>query len=237
MTTQPRPWTVTPHGEVEQLEENLWTVSSGVPGIPGLRRRMSIVRRTDGGLLFFNGIPVDDAALDTLRAIGRPAFLVVPQRFHTLDVHAFREKLGVRVLAPGCDRERIGRIVEVDGTFEDLPPDPAVEVVTVAGFKTGEGMAIVRSGGRTSLLVADVVLNVPNGPGPSGFLFRMLGLTGSRPSLPLPIRLRVLRDWRALRAQLEELARTPGLVRIVPSHGAVVDRDPAAVLRRIAASL
>jgi hypothetical protein len=58
-----------------------------------------------------------------------------------------------------------------------------------------------------------------------------------RDASPLPIRLRVVRDWKALRSQLEELARTPGLVRIVPSHGAVVDRDPAGVLRRIAASL
>jgi len=237
MPKPPRPWIVTPHGPIERLEENLWTVSSGVPGIPGLRRRMSIVRRSDGGLLFFNGVPVDDAALAALHGLGKPAFLVVPQRSHALDVHAFREKLGVRVLAPGRDRERIARIVQVDGAFEDLPPDPAVEVVTVAGFKTGEGMAVVRSGGRTSLLVADVVLNVPNGPGPSGFLFKVLGMTGDRPSLPLPIRLRVLRDRGALRAQLEELARTPGLARIVPSHGAIVDVDPAGVLRRIAAGL
>jgi hypothetical protein len=237
MPTTPRPWTVMPHGEIERLEENLWTVSSGVPGIPGLRRRMAIVRRSDGGLLFFNGVPVDDAALAALRALGTPAFLVVPQRSHTLDVHAFRERLGVRVLAPGRDRERIAEIVQVDGAFEDLPPDPAVEVVTVAGFKTGEGMAVVRSGGRTSLLVADVVLNVPNGPGFPGFLFRVLGMTGDRPSLPIPIRLRVLRDRNALRAQLEGLARLPGLARIVPSHGAVIDRDPAGVLRRIAESL
>jgi hypothetical protein len=237
MAKAPRPWTVTPHGAIERLEENLWTVSSGVPGIPGLRRRMSIVRRADGDLLFFNGVPVDDAALATLRALGRPAFLVVPQRFHTLDVHAFRERLGVRVLAPARDRARIGEIVAVDGAFEDLPPDPAVELVTVAGFKTGEGMAVVRSGGRTSLLVADVVLNVPNGPGLAGFLFRVLGMTGDRPSLPLPLRLRLVRDRKALRAQLEGLSRTPGLARIVPSHGAVVDRDPAGVLRGIVASL
>jgi hypothetical protein len=47
----------------------------------------------------------------------------------------------------------------------------------------------------------------------------------------------VLRDRRALRAQLEELARIPGLTRIVPSHGVVIDRDPAGALREIAASL
>ena len=96
---------------------------------------------------------------------------------------------------------------------------------------------MVRSEGRVSLVVADVVLNVPDGPGPRGLLFRLLGFTGDRPKLPAPVRLRVLRDRAALRAQLDELAQTPGLTRIVPSHGAVVDRDPAGVLREIAASL
>jgi hypothetical protein len=62
-------------------------------------------------------------------------------------------------------------------------------------------------------------------------------MTGDRPSLPLPLRLRLVRDRKALRAQLEGLSRTPGLARIVPSHGAVIDRDPAGVLRRIAESL
>jgi hypothetical protein len=127
--------------------------------------------------------------------------------------------------------------VAVDGAFEDIPADRSVAVITAAGFKTGEGMALVRSGPRVSLVVADVVLNVPHGKGVAGLAFRLLGLTGDRPKLPLPVRLRVLGDRRALRAQLEELARTPGLARIVPSHGAVVDRDPAGVLREIAASL
>jgi hypothetical protein len=47
----------------------------------------------------------------------------------------------------------------------------------------------------------------------------------------------VVRDRAALRAQLERLAAIPGLARIVPTHGAVVDRDPAGTLRRIAAGL
>lgn len=237
MPKPPRPWIVAPHGPLERLDQNLHSIEGDVPGIPGLRRRMTIVRRSDGGLLFFNAVPVDEAALAQLRALGRPALLIVPQQLHMLDAHAFRERLGVRVFAPAAGRARISARVAVDGTFEELPADPAVSVVTVAGFKTGEGMAVVRSEGRVSLVVADVVLNVPNGPGPRGLLFRLLGFTGDRPKLPAPVRLRVLRQPAALRAQLEELAGTPGLTRIVPSHGAVIDRDPAGVLREIAASL
>jgi hypothetical protein len=237
VTTPPRPWTVLPHGPLERLEENLHVVDGWVPGIPGLRRRMAVVRRSGGGLLFFNAVPVDEPTLAQVRALGRPEVLVVPQHLHMIDAHAFRERLGVKVHAPAADRALVERRVPVDGTFEELPADPAVEVRTVAGFRTGEGLALVRSGSRASLVVADVVLNVPDGPGLQGLVFRLLGMTGPRPKLPAPVRLRVLRDRRALRAQLEALAATPGLARIVPSHGPIVDRDPAGVLREIAASL
>ena len=207
MPRSPRPWTVLPHGRLEKLEEILYAIEGAVPGIPGLRRRMAVVRRADGSLLFFNAVPVDEEALARIRALGSPAILVVPQQLHMMDAHAFRERLGLRVYAPGVARAAVSQAVAVDGTFEDLPPDPALSVVTVAGFRTGEGMAVVRSAGRTSLVVADVVLNVPNAPGLRGLLFRLLGFTGDRPKLPTPVRLRVLRDRRALRAQLGELAR------------------------------
>ena len=237
MPKPPRPWTVPPHGPLERLEENLYAVEGDVPGIPGLRRRMAIVRRADGGLLFFNAVPVDDGTLSGIRALGTPAMLVVPQPLHMIDAHAFRERLGVRVYAPASTRAAVAERVAVDGAFEDIPPDPSVSVVTVAGFRTGEGMAVVRSGDRVSLVVADVVLNVPHAPGLQGLLMRLLGMTGDRPRLPVPVRLRVLHDRRALRAQLEALSTRPGLARIVTSHGAIVVQDPARVLREIAATL
>ena len=64
-----------------------------------------------------------------------------------------------------------------------------------------------------------------------------MDFTGDKPKLPIPVRLRVLRNRGALRAQLLRLAAMPGLVRIVPSHGAIVDQDPGGVLGEIAASL
>jgi len=237
MPKPPRPWTVLPHGPLTRVDENLHVVEGEVPGIPGLRRTMAIARRADGGLLFFNAVPVDDPTLAAIRALGTPALLLVPQHLHALDAHAFRERLGLRVYAPGATRALTEARVKVDGAFEDLPPDPTMTVLTVAGFKTGEGLLLVRSGGRASLVAADVVVNTPNQPGLAGLAMRLLGLTGDRPRLPPPVRLRVLRDREALRAQLGALALTPGLVRIVPSHGPIVDVDPAAALREIARTL
>ncbi len=237
MANQPRPWTVVSHGPLEKLDDNLWAVESDVPGIPTLKRRMSIVRRDDGGLLFFNAVPVDDATLEKIRALGTPAQLVIPQHLHMLDAHAFRARLGVKVYAPAKWRARVAERVEVDGAFEDLPPDPAVRVETISGFKTHEGFATVTTGPRVSLVIADFVLNQRRGPGVPGFLFHLLGFTGDRPSLPMPVRLRVVFDRAALRAHLEKLAATPGLARLVPTHGLIVDQDPAGALRAIAAGL
>jgi hypothetical protein len=233
----PRPWTVLRHGLLEKIDDNLWCVESDVPGIPGLKRRMSIVRRSDGDLLFYNAVPVGDSALAEIRALGKPAYLVIPQHLHMMDAHAFRERLGVRVYSPARTRALVSARVEVDGTFPDLPKDPGLALDTVAGFKTGEGLAIVRSGPRVTLLFANVVLNVRRGPGLAGLLFHLLDFTGDKPKLPIPVRLRVLRGRHALQAQLKQLAATPGLARIVPSHGAIVDQDPSGVLREIEASL
>ena len=76
MAKPPRPWIVTPHDRIEKLDDNLWAVESAVPGVP-VRRRMCIVKRTDGQLLFLNAVPLDDQSLAEVSAWGRPAFLVI----------------------------------------------------------------------------------------------------------------------------------------------------------------
>ena len=56
-----RPWIVTKHGPLEQLDDNLWSVESAVPGMP-MPRRMCIAKMADGKLVFFHAVPLEDAA-------------------------------------------------------------------------------------------------------------------------------------------------------------------------------
>jgi hypothetical protein len=46
-----------------------------------------------------------------------------------------------------------------------------------------------------------------------------------------------VQNRKALASQLERLADTPGLCRLIVGHGKVVDNDPAAQLRKVSAQL
>lgn len=230
-----RPWSPYHPGPLEPLADDLWTLEDDVPGLPGARRRMTVIRRGDGTLTFFNAVPFGPETEAAVRALGRPATLVVPNRFHALDAGPFAEHLGLVAYAP---REALADLAPRVGArpSSELQGDAALQVLTVDGFRTHEVALLVGSTEKT-LVVADLVTNAPHGPGLVGFFMRLVGFTGPEPKLPMPVRKRVGRDLRAVKAQLEQLAATPGLVRLVPSHGAVVTGDVAGALRRVAASL
>ena len=95
-----RPWTVYRPGPLTQRDEGLWTIDDDIPGIPGGTRRMTVVKRLDGSLLFYNAVPVDEATLTQLRALGTPAQLIVPNRFHAMDAPAFMHRLGLTAYCP-----------------------------------------------------------------------------------------------------------------------------------------
>ncbi|MFL5274020.1 MAG: hypothetical protein ACJ79E_18325, partial [Anaeromyxobacteraceae bacterium] len=163
----PRPWTVLPHDPLQRLEDNLWTVAGRLPHGP-MNRRMSIVRLRDGGLLFHNAVPLEERAMAEVEAFGRPAFLVVPNGFHRLDLHAFRARYpALRVLCPPPARRRVEALARVDGGWEALPQGAGVEAVPLEGSRWGEAALVVQSaaGARASLLFGDTVMNIPHQPG------------------------------------------------------------------------
>src|SRR4051794_8515182 len=102
MAKPPRPWIVKPHKPIEKLEDNLWVVEGNVPGAP-MPRRMAIIKRTDGTLLFYQAVPLEEAALAEVLAWGKPAYLIVPHNQHGMDAPAFAEKLGVGIYGPKAD--------------------------------------------------------------------------------------------------------------------------------------
>ena len=122
--------------------------------------------------------------------------------------------------------------VDVAGTLEDLPKDPALRCEPLSGTRFGEAAYLVRSGARATLVFCDAIMNSRPGAGFAGFVFNVLGATGPEPRISWMYRLRAVNDTAALKRDLMRLAETPGLVRVVPSHGEIVDRDPAGAIRR-----
>jgi len=233
----PRPWTVTRHDPIEKIDENLWTVNGDVPGFPPaarFHRRMHVVKLSDGRLVFHNAVPLGDTALAEVMAWGKPSILIVPHHLHAMDAHGFQARLGLPVFTSRAAVEKVRAIVKVDGTLEELPKDPALRCEPLAGTKFGEAAYVVRTGPRASLIFCDAIINSRHGGGFAGFLFRLLGFTGPEPKMAGAYKLRAVSDKAALKRDLLRLAETPGLVRMVPSHGEIVVRDPAGAIRRAA---
>jgi hypothetical protein len=236
MVKSPRPWTVTAHDPIEKLDDNLWAVQGDVPGIP-FKRRMFIIKRSDGTLMFFGcAVPLEDELLDELRAWGRPSMLVIPHDQHMIDAQPFAEKLGLQIYGPETCVSRMRTRADIAGTLEDVPLDPDVELVPVAGAKNGEPAAIVRSGGgqRVSLLVSDAIQN--NARESLGLLPRLCGFAGGPKVVPV-FKMMFLKDRGALKRQLSEWGDLPGLARVVPCHGDAVTKGASEALKAAAAGL
>jgi hypothetical protein len=233
-----RPWIVTRHEPIEELEENLWAVNGDVPGFPvgsGMLRRMCIVKLGDGRLVFYNALPLDDAALDKVRAWGKPSILIAPIFFHTMDVHAFQEKLGLQTFITKSAVKLLEPSVPNVQPLEELPKDPTLTFEILSGTKFDEPVFTVHSGRRTSLLFCDAFQNNRPGFAMGGFMFKLMGFTSAKQGKTPPFyKWRAVKDKKAVQQDLLRLAETPGLSRLIPSHGLIVSQDPAAVLRATA---
>jgi hypothetical protein len=233
MSAKERPWTVLPHDPIEKLAPNLWSVAGTAP-MPG-GRRMMIGRLGDGRLLFCNAVPLEDAAMKEVEAWGKPAFLFVPNGFHRLDVGSFKRRYPeLTVLAPKAAAQKVSERVAVDADVDALPADDGLRAVQLRGTKVGEAAFVASAGGQTSVLIpGDTIFNVPHVPGLGGLFLRLVGSSGG-PRVTFIARRFIMSDAAALAASLRELAALPGLVRVLPCHGKVIDRDPAGVLAAVA---
>jgi hypothetical protein len=229
-------WTVLPHRPIEKLEDNLWRVEGDLPGMP-LKRVMTLARRSDGGVVIHNGIALEESAMREIEAWGKPAVLVVPNGYHRLDAMVFKQRYpALKVLCPRGATKAVAEVVAPDGTYDDLPHDENVRLEHLAGTAEREGVMIVRSGGRTSLVFNDAIFNMPHKSGFSGFVMRYLTDSSGGPKVTRIGRMFVMKEAPALRAHFERLA-TPDLARIIVSHEDVINDKPADTLRAIAATL
>ena len=137
-------WTVLPHSPLRQLEENLWWVEGSLPNMP-LKRVTTIVKMGSGDLVVHSALALDDPTRAAVEALGPLRYLVVPSGYHRLDAKAWKARYPeARVLCPVGSRRRVEQVVSVDGSYADLPADPAVRLIPLEGMPD-EGVMEVKS--------------------------------------------------------------------------------------------
>lgn len=211
-------WTVLDHGPIERVNDRLFCVEGALPGMT-LRRVMTVARRQSGGLVIHSAIALRPAELAELEKLGQPEVLVVPSAHHRLDAPAYKKRYpALRVYAPSAALGKVRDVVQVDGTYSDFPADAVVQLHDLPGTGGREGAMHVRCDGRLSVVLNDVVMNMDRKRDLLGFVFTTLLGSAPGPRVSRLAKLALVTDRRALRAELERLARLPELDNLVVSH-------------------
>ena len=237
--TQPfQQWTVLPHGKLVQVDEGILTVVGEIHmPLMDLPRRMTVVRLADASLVVFSAIALDEDEMSALEAYGRPAVLIVPSDKHRLDAKTWKDRYPeIEVVAPDGARAKVEEVVPVE-TAAPRFDDPNVQFVTVPGTRGREAALVVRTPNGTTLVLNDVVGNIRDAAGFGGWLLHLAGFAGKEAQVPAVVKMAVIDDTKALRTQLLQWAEIESLVRILVSHGSVIEENPRQVLRDLAASL
>ena len=229
-------WRVLPHGPIEKLSERVWRVEGQLPKMP-MKRVMTIAKRSDGGLVVHNAIALGESEMAQIEAWGPVVAIAVPNGYHRLDARVFHERFpSARVLCPPGARKKVEEVVPVTSVYSDEPADAAVSFEVLDGTKGGEGAMIVKDAGGTTLVLNDLVFNMPHVGGFTGFVLKAVTASTGGPRISRIARWFIARDKPALKTHLEKLAGLPQLQRAIVSHHQVIEQ-PAGVLRDLAASL
>jgi hypothetical protein len=231
-------WTVLSHGPLREIDEGLLTVVGQIPmPLGGFPRRMTVVGLSGGRTAIFSAIPLEESEMERMEALGEPAFLIVPSGIHRLDIRPYKARYPEAcVVAPPGARDQVSEAVGVDLVTDRLD-DPDAQFFTVGGTGDADAAMLVRRPGGASLIVNDIIGHVTRASGFGPWLISMLSRFGARrPAVPWPVKAKLVNDPARLAAQFDEWAAIPGLRRIIPSHGEIIDHQPSAELRRLAQS-
>jgi hypothetical protein len=170
-------WTVLPHGKLSQIDDNILTVVGKIHmPLMDLPRRMTVVRLADSRLVVFSAIALDEDEMAALEAHGHPAYLIVP----ATSIGSTRRsgKTATRRCwssRPKAREPKVEEIVPVD-TVAPRFDDANVEFVTVPGTRGHEAALVVRTPNGTTLVLNDIVGNIRDESGFTGWLLHVVGV-------------------------------------------------------------
>ena len=218
------------------LSEGLWTLEAPIPTLP-FKRRMTVFRLKDRSLAIHSCIALTEEGFAKLESFGTPSVLIIPNRLHDLDARYYKNRYpDLRVLTPALSMKDVEKVITPTGDYEQFPVDHTTRVETLDGSQGGEGAFVHQADNEISLVFNDTLFNVPPIRGPKGWLMRLLGSTGGPRVTPLA-RWTLVSDKHRLANHLWHLSQLPGLKRIIPGHGDVIETDAAQTLEAVARKL
>lgn len=230
-------WKVEDHGPIQKLEPNLWRVEGVVPGTK-LRRVMTLAQMQSGDVIIHNAIALEEYLMHEIDALGDVRYVVVPNAYHRLDCSRFKRRYPrAKIVCPKTATKRVGEMAAVDLTFDKFASDGVVTLRHLDGTKEGEGVMVVKHGETSTVVLNDLIFNMPHVGGFIGWVLKYVTKSSGGPTISRVSRSLVIKDKAAVKAELERLADTPGLSRIIVSHHEVIDENPKQVLLDLARSL
>src|SRR5215472_6378175 len=187
-------------------------------GALGFPHAVTVIRKRDGGLIIHSPARLDDATRSALKSLGDIVAIIWPSWWHDLHLRQWADAYPEALLyvAPDLRRAVDGRSnARVLSESTDVDIDIDIASVDRLGVWFDE-FVFVHKPSKT-LVVADLVVNVPPGlPFPTNLFFGLMG-AGSGPVIPWFYRT-VARDKQRLRAQLDRIASLD-FERLIVGHG------------------
>lgn len=200
-----------------------------VPGGTAFPTRMTVVRRSDGGVWLYSPVPIDDGAAAEIEALGPVRDILAPNCYHHLFARAAADRWpDARLwIARGLESKN-PQLSEGRPVDESAPWRAELDCVEIQGAPAmNELVCFHRASG--SVILADLVFHWGKPRGWKQFLlFHAMGIAdGLRQSRLWRL---IAKDRKAAAASCEAIFQWP-IRRIIPCHGAVVENASAAMLR------
>jgi hypothetical protein len=229
-------WKVLPHGPLHEVAPGILTVVGQIPmPLGNFPRRMTVIALGGKRTAIYSPIPLREPQMAQIDALGAPAYLIVPNGGHRLDLRPFHARYPkAKIVTATGSKARVAEAAGPVQTRASLGDE--AKLVILAGSGDAELAMMVRTGSEISLITNDVIGHVANPHGLGARIMARLMGFGPRPRVTRPARWFFIKDKAALADQFRQWSKIEGLRRLIPSHGDIVDR-PAALLERIAASL
>jgi len=222
-----------PHGPINFVDDGLFVVEGRWKRSP-FERKMTVFLLASGEVAVHSAIAMDEAGMAALEAIGRPAWILVPNSLHFSDAGWYADRYpSARVLVPAASRAKLfEKVRRIDGSLDDDWPESnrgELAVIPLQGTRIGE-VAFVHAPSRT-LVLTDAVFNYRGDDLP--WLSRMFmranraygGLGPSRMFTSF-----VVADQDAFLASMEAVLEHD-FARVIMSHGSVLATGGKAAIR------